>query len=242
MLHIDTGSVSCEPTVLDGEAIPSCRRGRCEVACLDEHSAGVLPVEDGGVRLEVTLGEIVVGRFVAREAAINIHARHHRESVAGGGVAVIGARGDPHHGVVRLRQGLRLCDGGEGVRPAVAVLRAGTLFRDVDDALVLGQGSVAVIRFVAAHIDRVTQDAGAVVQIGVVVAAHHEVVASVHANGAVLQVPVGVRRGVCIARRGGRMHETRTIGTAANVLRDEVDIALSFITALHRSVSAVERV
>ena len=242
LLQIDTGAVSCESSVLDGEAVPSRRRGRREVGCLEEHSAGVLAVENGGVRLEVTLGEVVVGRFVSREASIHAHARFHQEGVFGRGVAIVGARRDPYHGVVRLGQGLSLLDGRDGVRPAVAVVCAGTLFRDVDDTFVLGQGSVAVIRFVAAHIDRVTQDAGAVVQVGVVVAAHHEVVASVHADGAVLQVPVGVRRGVCIARRGGRLHETGTVGTAAGVLRDEVDIAFSFITALHRSVSAVERV
>ena len=119
---------------------------------------------------------------------------------------------------------------------------AGTLLRDIDDTSVLGQGSVAVIRFVAAHVDRVMQDTGAVVQVGVVITAHHEVIASVHADGALLQVPVGVRCGVCIARCGGRMHETGTVGTGTVVLRDEGDIALSFITSLYRSVSAVERV
>ena len=138
LLQIDTCAVPCASSVLDGEAVPGDLRGRREVARLAEDAPQVLAVEDGGVRHEVALVKVESFRFVAREAAIHAHTLHHVESVVGGGVAVVGARRDPYHGVVRLGQGLRFGNGGERVVPAVAILRAGTLRSDVDDVSVLG--------------------------------------------------------------------------------------------------------
>ena len=124
-------------SVLDGETVPCDCRGFREVGRLVEHALQILAVEDGGIRLEVAQGEVVVGRLVAREAAIHVHALHHVEGVVGGGIAVVGARRNPNHGVVRLCQGLGILDGGGGVLPAVAELCAGTLRGDVDDVSVL---------------------------------------------------------------------------------------------------------
>ena len=96
--------------VLDCEAVPCDRRGFREVGRLVEYALLILSVKDGGVRLKVALGEVVVGRLVARKAAIHVHALHHVEGVVGGGIAVVGARRNPHHGVVRLCQGLGILD------------------------------------------------------------------------------------------------------------------------------------
>ena len=241
LLQIDACAVAGSPSVLDGEAVPGDCRGLCEVGRLVEHPSGVLSVEDGGVGLEVAQGEVVAGRFVACEAAIYIHAGHHIESVVGGGVAVVGALGHPHHGIVRLRQGLRIRDGGGGVLPAVAKLCAGTLLRDIDDVTELGHGAGVVVRLVAAHVHCVVLDADIPGQVGGVEGTHQKGVAPVHAGGSVGQPPVGVARGVGCAHSIGGVYETGTEWAGTGVLRGEGDVALSIISAFHSAVFAVER-
>ena len=66
----------------DDEAVPNDAVGVVVVGLVEEATC-VLTVEDGGVRLKVTVGEVVGGGFDALESTIDIHTCRHDESGTG---------------------------------------------------------------------------------------------------------------------------------------------------------------
>ena len=110
---------------------------------------------------------------------------------------------------MRNGKGLCLLDGGDGIGPAVAGVRARTRDSHIDDAVVLRNRHAIVVRLVASQIHRVALDTCRAVKVETV--SHSSVVTFVDADRTILQVPINIDGRIPCACNDGWVDKKRTV-------------------------------